>query len=228
MVKGFDLNRFTAWYGANDALKIQCGTGRTGAGLRVPENLSSRRTLLKLCGLVVGGSVANCSGPGSNLAPLPAPESAAYHLGPNDRIRVITLDAPEMTGEFFVNDSGNLALPQIGTLPAAGLTPRDLEQSIADKLKKMELLRDPSVSIEVVQYRPIFVLGEVNNPGEYPYQPGITADTAVAVAGGFTYRAIEDRFSVVRVTGRRSVEGRVDRQAFLQPGDVLTVYERYF
>ena len=80
----------------------------------------------------------------------------------------------------------------------------------------------------MVAYRPIFVLGEVSKPGQYPYQPGMTVLTAVAIAGGFTYRAIEDSFSVVRTVGGKAVEGQGLRQTFVQPGDVITVYERHF
>jgi polysaccharide export outer membrane protein len=186
------------------------------------------RRLLMISGASLLSGLAGCSGPGADLPPLAETGPVPYHLGPGDRIRLITLDGPELTGEFLVNDAGNLALPLIGTVPAADRMPKDVEQAIANQLKRSELLREPNVSLEVVQYRPIFVLGEVSKPGQYPYQTGMTTVTAVAIAGGFTYRAVEDRFSVVRTTGDQTTEGRAGRQAFLQPGDVLTVYERHF
>lgn len=80
----------------------------------------------------------------------------------------------------------------------------------------------------MIAYRPVFVLGEVNKPGEFPWQPGMTVVTAVAVAGGFTYRAISDYASVVRTVGVTAVEGKVWRQSYLQPGDVVTIFERRF
>ena len=103
-------------------------------------------------------------------------------------------------------------------------------------LKRAHLLRNPSVSVEVVTYRPIFVLGEVNRPGQYPYQPGMTVVTAAAVAGGFTYRAVEGYASVVRTpigmavgtTMGDPIEGKAVRQAYVQPGDVITILERRF
>ena len=90
------------------------------------------------------------------------------------------------------------------------------------------MLRKPSVSVEVATYRPIYVLGEVNKPGQYPYQPGMTVVSAAAVAGGFTYRAVEDYASVLRTTDGDSTEGKASRQALVQPGDVITVFERRF
>jgi polysaccharide export outer membrane protein len=95
-------------------------------------------------------------------------------------------------------------------------------------LQRADMLRAPSVVAEVTAYRPIFVLGEVSKPGQYPYQPGMTVVTAAAVAGGFTYRAIEDYAAVVRTLNGVAVEGKATRQSFVQPGDVITVFERRF
>ena len=172
-------------------------------------------------------AVAGCT-PGGNLSPLPNQESAAYDLGPGDEVRVITVGEDQLSGDFHVGDSGNIALPMLGPVKAAGLTPNQLSDEIATEAKTRSILRDPSVSVEVTNYRPIFVLGEVNKPGQYAYQPGMTVLTAVSVAGGFTYRAVEDYASVVRSNGQTSMEGKVKRDSFLKPGDVLTVYERHF
>ena len=84
------------------------------------------------------------------------------------------------------------------------------------------------VSAEITAYRPIFVLGEVSKPGQYPFQPGMTVVTAAAVAGGFTYRAVTDYASVVRTQDGVAVEGKATRQSFIQPGDVITIFERRF
>jgi polysaccharide export outer membrane protein len=162
------------------------------------------------------------------LPPIPDGTSEAYHLGPGDQVRIITLGEDRLTGEFRVNDSGAVALPLLGTIEAAGLTTAALEQVITTQLVKADLIRAPSVAVEVIAYRPIFVLGEVNKPGQYPYQPGMTVVSAVAVAGGFTYRAIEDRASIVRSADGKATEGRAARQTYVQPGDVITIYERRF
>jgi polysaccharide export outer membrane protein len=143
-------------------------------------------------------------------------------------VRLITVGDDTLTGEFRVNDSGEIALPLLGTVPASGLTAGGLAVRIKDALVKGNLYTAPSVSVEITAYRPIFVLGEVSKPGQYPYQPGMTVVTAAAVAGGFTYRAINDYASIVRTRDGIAIEGKAARQSFVQPGDVITIFERKF
>jgi polysaccharide export outer membrane protein len=171
--------------------------------------------------------VASCA-PGRNLPPLPPASDTAYRLGPGDQVRIITFGEQQLTGDFRVSDGGTLSVPLIGTIRAAGLTSRQLADAISSELKRRKLFQDPSVVVEVTAYRPVFILGEVSKPGQYPFQPGMTVLTAVAVAGGFTYRAIEDYASVLRSTGDKPVEGRATGATLLAPGDVVTVYERIF
>ncbi|HEY0425968.1 MAG TPA: polysaccharide biosynthesis/export family protein [Rhodopila sp.] len=166
--------------------------------------------------------------PGRGLPDLPSIGPGAYRLGPGDVIRLITFGEEALTGEFRVSDSGMIALPLIGAVPAAGLSPDVLAVHVGEALVKANLLRAPSVSAEVIAYRPIFVLGEVSKPGQYPYQPGMTVVTAVAVAGGFTYRAFNDYASVVRTRDGVAIEGKAIRQSFVEPGDVISVFERRF
>ena len=172
--------------------------------------------------------IAACARPGSELPILPAPADHAYRLGAGDQLRVITFGEEKLTDDFRVNDSGTLSLPLVGSLQATGLTTGELETSLRTALAKAKLLNDPSVAIEVIAYRPIFILGEVSHPGQFPYQPGMTVVTAVAVAGGFTYRAVDDYVAVVRSLDGKPVEGRASRQSLLLPGDVVTVFERRF
>ncbi len=177
--------------------------------------------------LVVLTLLAACQA-GGDLPPLPPPENAAYTLGPGDQVRVITFGEATLTGQFAVEDSGNVALPLLGPLRASGLTTSQFARSVEDQLREKNLIRNPSVSAEIVAYRPVFVLGEVAKPGEYPFRPGMTMLTAVALAGGFTYRAIEDRAAVIRDVHGKPMEGRINRDGLLQPGDVVTVFERTF
>ncbi len=172
-------------------------------------------------------TLAACA-PGRGLPPLPEATTDGYRLGPGDGVRLITFGEEALTGEFRVNDSGSIAVPLIGTVRAAGLTTHQLEAAVTAALKKADLLRNPSVVAEITAYRPIFVLGEVNKPGQYPYQPGMTVVTAAAVAGGFTYRAVQDYAAVVRTRDGGVEEGKAMRQAFVQPGDVITIFERRF
>jgi polysaccharide export outer membrane protein len=141
---------------------------------------------------------------------------------------VITFGEDATTGEFRVSDNGGIALPLIGTVPASGLSAEALSARIGQALQHANLLRSPSVVAEVTAYRPIFVLGEVNKPGQYPYLPGMTVVTAAAVAGGFTYRAVDAYAAVVRTLDGVAIEGKATRQSFIQPGDVITILERRF
>jgi polysaccharide biosynthesis/export protein len=197
---------------------------KTGSPVR-PKTRCCAVHVLRVCFAVLP-LLSGCA-PGRNLPPVPA-GSGEYRLGAGDAVRLITFGEDGLTGEFHVSDAGTIAVPLLGTVRAAGLTPAELEASVAGKLKDAKLLRDPSVAAEVTAYRPIFVLGEVNKPGQYPYQPGMTVVTAAAVAGGFTYRAIEGYASVVRTVDGRAVEGKALRQTYIQPGDVVTVFERRF
>jgi polysaccharide export outer membrane protein len=171
--------------------------------------------------------LASCA-PGGDLAALPDQPPSGYKLGAGDQIRVITFGADQLSGQFRIDDQGRIDMPLVGSVQAAGDTPEQLSAELATALKSKKLLRDPSVAVEVTAYRNIFVLGEVNKPGSYPYQPGMTMLTAVAVAGGFTYRAFEAYASDVRSASGTATEGRITPQSFLAPGDVVKIYERHF
>jgi polysaccharide biosynthesis/export protein len=192
----------------------------------------SNRTLRMRRRMLVFGlaacTLAGCGGEGSDLPLLPSPDIAGYRLGAGDKVRIITFGEEQLTGEFRVNDSGMIALPLVGSVKAAGLTSAELETAVGEALVKAGLLRKPSVTSEIIEYRHIYVLGEVNKPGEYAYQPGMTVLGAVAVAGGFTYRAITGYVGIVRTQGGQATEGRAMRDGFVQPADVVTVYERRF
>ena len=169
-----------------------------------------------------------CGGPGSELPQLPDAGPPDYSLGPGDQVRIITYGEENLTGEFRVNDSGNISLPLIGTVHAAGLTSGGLEGAVAGALRQRDLVHGPSVAVEVIGYRSIYVLGEVNKPGQYPYQPGMTVLSAIALGGGFTYRAIDDYVAIVRSSEGKTIQGRASPEASLRPGDVLKVFERRF
>ncbi len=171
--------------------------------------------------------LASCA-PGSNLPPLANTPTGPYRLGVDEEVRVVIYGQNQMTGQFRVNDRGNISVPLLGPIPAAGLTTSQLESSVATQLRDKKILVDPSVSVEVLGYRPVFILGEVTKPGQYAYEPGMTALTAVAIAGGFTYRAQTGYMSILRNENGHAVEGRVPRGEEVLPGDVITVFERYF
>ena len=167
--------------------------------------------------------------PGSSLPPLSETTMAPYTLGPGETVRVVVFGQTELTGEFTVSDRGNISVPLLGDIPASNETTDALSRSIAMELQDKKILINPSVSVEVVKYRPVFILGEVVKPGQYPYEPGMTALTLAAIAGGFTYRAQTGYVSVLRKSeGQPAVEGKAPRSEEIQPGDVVTVFQRYF
>jgi polysaccharide export outer membrane protein len=194
-----------------------------------PASQHRRKAFLSLkAGVAITCLLLAACSPGSGLPPLAATAPGPYRLGVGDEMRVITFGEERLTGQFKVNDRGEIAVPLLGTIRANGLTTTELEKSISKQLTDKKVLLDPSVSVEVLKYRPVFILGEVSKPGEYPYQPGMTVLTAVAIAGGFTYRAETDYASILRTTEKQPVEGRVPRGMEVRPGDVIDIYERYF
>lgn len=179
--------------------------------------------------IVLGATLllAACASPGAGLPPLPERTASAYGLGAGDQLRVTVFNDPRLTGEFRITDTGTIALPLVGAIPAAGRTTTELERSIERALRARNLFNDPSVAVEVSEYRPVFVLGMVERGGQTPYQPGMSVLSAVAVVGGFNYRAVTEKVSITRL-GPDGLprEYLGDRQSLLQPGDVVTVFER--
>jgi len=205
------------------ALLIETGWRLSGvfqqarnAGLRLGAFAIAFALLLSACA------------PGRDLPPLPEATPGPYHLGTGDVVRIITFGEEQLTGSFRVSDNGEIALPLLGPVRASGLTTNQLQDEISRELVKRNLFRNPSVSVEVTDYRPIYILGEVSKPGQYPYQNGMTVLSAVAIAGGFTYRAVADYASIIREENGQPTEGKVYRQTLAEPGDVITIFERRF
>jgi len=184
----------------------------------------ARRNLLPAVLVVVG-----CAGPGADLPPLPDAPTGPYSLAAEDQLRITVFEDTRLSGEFRVADSGTVAIPLLGPVRVLGLTVGEAEALIRREFQRRQLLQDPGVAVQVIAYRPLFVLGMVERGGQFPFQPGMTVLSAVALAGGFNYRAIQDRVSVTRLDANgHSREYRAGRAALLQPGDVVTVFERRF
>jgi polysaccharide biosynthesis/export protein len=152
----------------------------------------------------------------------------SYRLGAGDRVRVTVFNEPSLTGEYNIAPGGALAFPLIGVVAAGGRTIDAVQQDLAGRLGE-GYVNDPRVSVEVLTYRPFYILGEVNRPGEYPYASGMTVEQAIARAGGFTYRANEKTVFLRRQTGpgESAVPLRAT-QVGVMPGDTIRVGERYF
>lgn len=150
-----------------------------------------------------------------------------YLLDAGDRIRVIVYNEPELSGEFEIDGSGVVAYPLVGQVIAKGKTTRDFEEAVAAALRDGYLI-DPRVSVEVTNFRPIYIIGEVETGGEYPYVNGMTVLNAVALAGGYSYRADEDRAYVQRAGTGYEVEYSLDAPVPVFPGDIIRIDERFF
>ena len=130
-----------------------------------------------------------------------------------------------MSGEFRVDDTGAVSIPLVGDVIARGQTLRSFEAAVRDKLNE-GYLKDPRVSVQVLNYRPFYIIGEVEDGGEYPFVSGMHVLNAVAVAGGFTYRANTSKVFITR--GDQEYEFIVKPELRLEPGDVIRVPERFF
>lgn len=188
------------------------------------------RQLLLVCGVVLyaGTAFAQAASESTQAPEVQAPRSAAeYTLGAGDKLRITVHESPDLTGEFLVSGSGYVSMPLIGEVFAGGLTVRQLADAIAAKLTP-DYLKNPRVSIEVLNFRPFDIIGEVNKPGSYPYRPGMTILNAVAMAGGFTYRADKDDLYIKRAKDPDGHEVEATQQTAVLPGDVIRVKERFF
>lgn len=154
-------------------------------------------------------------------------QDAAYILGVNDKVRITVFGEQDLSGEFEIGGSGMLSLPLVGEVPLAGKTPGQASSAIAERLRQ-GFLRDPKVSVEVLNYRPFFILGEVNQPGSYPYVNGMTVVNAAAIGGGFTYRADKKDIKITREGKDGKTEMRGQLESPVMPGDVIWVGERFF
>jgi polysaccharide export outer membrane protein len=152
---------------------------------------------------------------------------AGYRLGSGDKLRVIVFGEDELGGEYTVDGGGHVRLPLIGQVHAAGDTVNQFETEVADKLRD-GYLKDPRVSAEVINYRPFYILGEVNRPGEYPFVNGMSVLNAVALAGGYTFRANQGNVYVRRDGSAREVTVKADQTSKIYPGDIIRVGERLF
>jgi polysaccharide export outer membrane protein len=176
---------------------------------------------LALAALALGG----CARPYD--AQMRASIDAPYRLASGDRLRVIVFGQDNLTNSFNVGAAGDISMPLIGLVPAQGLTTAQLSGAIGERLRA-GYVRDPKVSVEVEAFRPFFVLGEVNSSGQYPFVNGMTAQTAVAIAGGFSPRGDQSGVEVTRVVDGRPITASEPMTFPVRPGDTVKVRERFF
>ena len=160
--------------------------------------------------------------------PLPSSDSFRnYELAPGDRIKIDIFNQVDLSGEFTLDDDGRFSMPLIGTVEAAGLNPLQLEDLLVSKFKP-DYLVNPRIFIQVMNSRLYYLIGEVNSTGAFPYKSNMTYLTAIANAGGYTYRAKQDVVFVIRGDDPEQNEIKLSVDEKVQPGDIIRIAERLF
>lgn len=185
----------------------------------------NRRKRAALAVIVVSMAGACASGPA--LSPLPPAPSGATTLGPGDRVRVSVFGDDRMTTETEIDSTGEIAVPLVGRVRAEGMTAAEVETALTGRLRR-EVINDPRVTVQAVKLRQVYVMGEVQKPGGYDFGGPLTVLDAVALAGGFTYRANTDRITVRRTRGGDRAPHAASASTPLLPGDVIEIGERWF
>jgi protein involved in polysaccharide export with SLBB domain len=183
------------------------------------------RCLRVIAGFALVLLIAGCLG-SDPTAPNPG-SPVELRLAPGDKIRVIVYGEDKVSGDFQVDNAGYISLPLAGTIKGAGLTKSEMEREITTRLKS-QYLRDPKVTVDVLSYRPFYVLGEVKTPGEYPFRSGLNVLSAIAIAGGATYRANNSKVTIQRFGEAEATEVPQSTSVLVMPGDVVRVPERFF
>lgn len=150
-----------------------------------------------------------------------------YVLGSGDQLRITVFNQPTLSATYSVDPSGNIVMPLLGAVQAEGRSTYELRKIIEARLAK-DFLREPNVAVEVGGYRPFFIFGEVAQGGQYPFVAGMTAEQAVAIAGGYTPRARRDEVQLVRRDPDGVVRVMVPKTTIIRPGDTIFVKERWF
>jgi protein involved in polysaccharide export with SLBB domain len=178
-------------------------------------------------GLLLGGCYTDYGPIAAQPVPPPLP-SVATHMQLGDRATITVYQEPDLSGVYDVNPAGNLDLPLIGPVNALGRTPAELEQIISDRYKRGKFLEEPHVTVAVVDYRPVYIFGEVLKPGAYPYRNGVNALTLITEAGGLTYRGNRSYILIQRSGSEVWNEYPLVSSVTVLPGDLIRVPERYF
>jgi polysaccharide export outer membrane protein len=179
-------------------------------------------------GLQVGGCYTDYGPIAAEPEPILHTSGVAARVQSGDTLKVNIYGEEALTGSYVVNPSGEITMPLIGSIRAAGRTKSDLEREITSRYSNGKYLQEPKVTVDVTTYRPIYILGETLRPGAYPFTSGLNVLTAITVAGGFTYRASKDRVFIQHAGQDVWQEYPLSASVLIAPGDLIRVPERYF
>lgn len=177
--------------------------------------------VLSACG---GGSIEPATQ--AQITALKAAAAASPPLQPGEKLHVLVYDEPTLTGDFVIDPSGYVSLPVVGTMKVAGMTPAQLQERLVTALQGAHL-KNPGVTVEVSEFRPFYILGEVDKPGAYPYVGGLNIMSAIAIAGGQTYRADQSKVLIQHVGEANMHSYDLDWPIPIMPGDIIQIPRRY-
>ncbi len=172
-------------------------------------------------------AVLLCVGSVRAEQPAAATLDVGYKLGTGDKLHITIFGQTDLNGDYVIDGTGNIQLPLIGLVQAAGLTVPEFQKALTAKLGDGFFV-NPSVSVDVINYRPFYIMGQVSKPGEYPYVNGMSILTAVALAGGYTTRADESEAYIRRNGDTKEIQVPADETSKVMPGDIIRISERYF
>lgn len=158
----------------------------------------------------------------------PSGVDVASTLQPGEKVKITVYGEDALTGDYDINPAGYVTMPLIGAIKAVGRSQTEFSRDLASRYLHGGFLQDPHVTVAVVQFKPFYVLGEATNPGEYPFRSGLNVHTAVAMAGGFTYRASRSYVLIRHVGAEVWKEYSLAEPVPIAPGDLIRVPERYF
>jgi polysaccharide export outer membrane protein len=152
---------------------------------------------------------------------------AGYRIGAGDRLTIRVAGEADLTNDYLVDGAGNISLPYVRSVSVSGKTAPQIEDAVEAKLRQ-GFLRDPIVSVQVTTLRPFYIMGEVGSAGAFPYQPGISVQNAIAIAGGYGPRADQDKVLITRKNANGTATFKVPVTTQVYPGDIIYVRERWF
>ena len=205
---------------------LQVGT----ASSEVPSASEKRWVVSRFLVCILALVLSACAGAALNESEqqaLAQAAAAAPKVQPGDKVRVVVFGEDKLSGDYEIDQSGQISLPLAGTIEAKGLTQAELEQALAKKFRS-EYLKNPKVTVTIASLQPYYVVGEVAKPGEFPYRSGLNVMTALAIAGGPTYRASRSTVKFQRRGETTMTEYPISAAVPILPGDVVSVPERYF
>jgi protein involved in polysaccharide export with SLBB domain len=179
--------------------------------------------------LIFGAVIlSGCTSSLGSLRPIGSAATEEYRIDSGDKIRVTVQDLKDANADYTVDDTGVISFPMIKQVTVRNKTYRDVELAIENEFRRQQILVNPKVSVQPIELRPFYILGEVGRPGEYPYRQGMTVFSAISVAGGYTYRAMAGKVEVTRLADGKRVVGFALEDTPIMPGDRIRVVEKWF